>query len=88
MPHLLYLLSSSGPFWYNAFTETPQLLKTKHVNIFDVIEARDAHTVVAPDLIFDNVRDLARYSRRNNKVFPRVQAKKDGLLNLMLRQIG
>ena len=64
-----------------------QALRTIHVNLYDLVAARDAGGVVPEHLVFSNVRDLRQYSRRERKIFRKSEAKEKTLLSCMLRHI-
>lgn len=61
-----------------------QHLKSVHVNIFDLI---DAARTDQPARTFGNDAELAKYSKKKGKVFPKLVAKQNKLLKFMLRQL-
>ncbi len=61
-----------------------KVLKPIHVNIFDVLEF---HRGQRQELRrFDTVKQLAKYSKKNNKIFPKRMAKR-GALKFLLRKL-
>jgi hypothetical protein len=63
---------------------TPQALRTVHVNIYDLIDAvragRTPHR-------FANAQQLADYTVRTGKIYPKKHAKAMGPVKVLLRVI-
>ena len=53
-------------------------VKSVHINIFDLVEERF-------EPVFPSVKELLAYTRKNDKFFPKQQAKEGGVLKLFLR---
>ena len=66
----------------------PQILKTIHVNIYDIVEARRERRSVWPFQIFQSVAALKNYSWSSQKIFAKKVVKNDHrLLRVMLRHL-
>jgi hypothetical protein len=63
---------------------SPQLLKGKHVNIFDLVDAARSGTAART---FPTSQQLADYTMDNDKIFPKKAAKSNKLLKFMLRHL-
>jgi hypothetical protein len=60
------------------------VVRHKHVNIYDLIEADRIGTPVE---VFDSVEDLGYYTYNTGKVFPRDNAVSGGFLRFLLRHV-
>lgn len=60
------------------------IMRYKHVNIYDLIEADQLGT---PVKVFDTVEELAIYTRQEGLTFPRNNAVAGGFLRYFLRRI-
>ncbi|MCJ1266101.1 hypothetical protein MMC22_005983 [Lobaria immixta] len=68
-----------------SITKCKKVLKTNvHVNIIDLMDSRRWGTVVTT---FRSRKALVEYTRSSEKTFPLRQAKKDELLEILLRHI-
>ena len=63
----------------------PKVVARSNVNIVDYIEAKRLGNTVT---VFSTVRQLADYTSRTGKYFPKNDAKAGGVLKYLLRQIG
>ena len=61
-----------------------QIVKSKHVNLVDLVDARNTNKKVK---IFPSVHALRNYTLKNKKIFPKKSAKAGGLLKHLLREI-
>ena len=61
-----------------------QALHSVYVNIYDLIDAKASGTRVRT---FSNRQQLATYSIKNNKIYPKRKAKEGGPVKLLLREI-
>ncbi|KAI0253600.1 hypothetical protein BJV78DRAFT_1193282 [Lactifluus subvellereus] len=56
-------------------------VRSKHINLVDLVYHADKVEV------FPSVKALAKYSKKQNKIFPRASAKAGGILRYLLRHI-
>ena len=67
-----------------------QALKKFHVNLVDLIDKRRREIATGTSLqitVFKSHKDLALYTQRSRKIFPKAKAKKNELLKVLLRDI-
>ncbi|KAF2421829.1 hypothetical protein EJ08DRAFT_653318 [Tothia fuscella] len=67
-----------------SITQCKKALTTVYVNIFDLIEARNSNS--CPPQLFRSLNALRNYSRKNHKVYSRINAKEDGFTRALLRR--
>ena len=61
-----------------------QLVRSTHVNLVDFIDTR---ITGKPIEIFETVKELRNYTRKNKKYYPKESAKESGVLKYLLRKI-
>ena len=61
-----------------------QALHKVHVNIIALIDGRRQGTQVK---IYATTQKLVSYTRVTGKIFPKIKAKEDGLLKILLRRV-
>jgi hypothetical protein len=64
--------------------QSSQKIQDVHVNICDLV---DHVTIGAPVRLFDSEQELSQYSMATDKIFPRDDVPKEGLLHFLLRNI-
>jgi hypothetical protein len=67
--------------WYLTLLFSAQAVKSRHINLVDLVYHADKART------FPSIKELASYSIRHKKVFPKESAKAGGILRFLLRPI-
>ena len=71
----------------DSVSQCRKIVKRIHVNIFDLVDVRSGALPVAQLRLFQTQRQLRKYTKRRNKIFPKGDAKAGGILKYLLREI-